>query len=254
MDSKADDRLSNPRDDARSAVDFPATGMILVIDDDPRTAKTLQRLFTLEGYEVRRARTGAQGLDSFAACSPDAIILDLILPDISGEEICRSTKQSSPDVPVIILSASSEIANKVELLNLGADDFVSKPFSPRELLARVQAAIRRSRRPVRQATNTFGDVELNFTSMTATKRGKSVPVTAHEFKLLRFFLEHLERVITREELLSEVWGYEHYPSTRTVDTQVLKLRQKLEDNPADPVHFCTIRGAGYRFVRVPLGS
>jgi DNA-binding response OmpR family regulator len=160
-------------------------------------------------------------------------------------------KQSSPDTPVVVLSAISEVADKVLLLELGADDYVTKPFSPRELLARVQAAIRRSRRSRPGPAAQFGDVQVDFAKMEVTRTGKKIALTAHEFKLLRFFLENAERVISREELLNEVWGYNFYPSTRTVDNQMLKLRQKLEVDPANPVHFCTVHGVGYRFVQSP---
>jgi DNA-binding response OmpR family regulator len=227
-----------------------ALGAILVIEDDPRIVKALQRLFAMEGYEVRRAENGMQGLNMFNA-SPDAVILDLMLPDISGREICKRMKQASPQIPVVILSAISDVADKVLLLESGADDYITKPFSPRELLARVQAAIRRSKRQLPQAHVTFGDIQLDFATMRATKHGRPVTLTAFEFKLLRFLINNPERVITREELLNAVWGYIGPPATRTVDNQILKLRHKLEDDPADPVHFSTVHGVGYRFV--PMG-
>ena len=225
-------------------------GTILIIDDDPRIITALQRLFVMEGYEVRRAENGQQGLNMFNP-SPDAVILDLMLPDMSGREICKRMKQQSPQVPVVILSAISDVADKVLLLESGADDYITKPFSPRELLARVQAAIRRSKRPKPQLLAAFGDIQLDFGSMRATKKGSPVALTAFEFKLLQFFLKNPDRVITREELLSAVWGYISAPGTRTVDNQIHKLRQRLEDNPAAPVHFCTVQGVGYRFVLVP---
>lgn len=224
---------------------------ILVIEDDARIQRALERLFVSEGYEVKTAIDGALGLETFRASPPDAVVLDLMLPGASGREVCRAMKQSAVDTPVVILSAISEVADKVLLLELGADDYVTKPFSPRELLARVQAAIRRSKR-VRPSTAVgFGQVQVDFARMQVNRDGKKVILTAHEFKLLRFFLENPERVLTREELLNEVWGYNFYPSTRTVDNHMLKLRQKLETDPANPVHFCTVHGAGYRFVQVP---
>ncbi|HEY1984081.1 MAG TPA: response regulator transcription factor [Terracidiphilus sp.] len=223
-------------------------GMILVTEDDPRIVKVLVRLFTAEGYEVKSAGTGKEGLELFEASTPDAVVLDLMLPGMSGREVCKAMKMSRPEVPVIVLSAISEVADKVLLLELGADDYVTKPFSPRELLARVQAAIRRTRRAVSRPAAGFGDVQIDFACMKATRAGKPITLTAHEFKLLRFFLENPERVLSRDELLNEVWGYNAYPSTRTVDNQILKLRQKLEENPANPIHFCTVYGAGYRFV------
>jgi DNA-binding response OmpR family regulator len=225
-------------------------GTVLVIDDDSGIVRALQRLFALEGYEVRRADCGKQGLNMFNA-SPDAVILDLMLPDISGREICKRMKQVSPDIPVVILSAVTDVADKVLLLETGADDYITKPFSPRELLARVQAAIRRSKGPMPRARAAFGDVQLDFATMRATKKGSPVALTAFEFKLLQFFLKNPDRVISREELLNAVWGYISAPGTRTVDNQIHKLRQRLEDNPAAPVHFCTVQGVGYRFVLVP---
>jgi DNA-binding response OmpR family regulator len=226
-------------------------GTILAIEDDPRILKALQRLFGSEGYEMRSANNGKQGLEQFAAPGLDAVVLDLMLPGMSGRDICRAMKQANPDIPVVILSAISDVADKVLLLELGADDYVTKPFSPRELLARVQAAIRRTKRSSLRPSISFGEVEVDFARMRATRAGKPVTLTAHEFKLLRFFLENPERVISRDELLNEVWGYNAYPSTRTVDNQILKLRQKLEGDPANPVHFCTVHGAGYRFVQMP---
>ena len=228
-----------------------ALGVILAIDDDPRILTALQRLFSLEGYEILKAHNGKRGLDAFSSSAPDAVILDLMLPDISGREICKLLKQSSPHTPVIILTAVSDLADKVLLLEEGVDDYVTKPFSPRELLARVQAAVRRSKRPIPHDRTTFGDIQLDLVSMRATKRGRPAALTAFEFKLIRFFLDNPERVITREELLSSVWGYNGSSLTRAVDNQIMKLRQKLEDDPADPVHFCTVHGAGYRFVPKP---
>ncbi len=222
--------------------------MILVVEDDPRIVKALHRLFTAEGYDLKSAGNGKEGLELFGTAVPDAVVLDLMLPGMSGRDVCKVMKMSQPEVPVIILSAISEVADKVLLLELGADDYVTKPFSPRELLARVQAAIRRTKRSVMRPAAAFGDVQINFASMKATRAGKPVTLTAHEFKLLRFLLDNPERVLSRDELLNEVWGYNAYPSTRTVDNQILKLRQKLEENPANPVHICTVHGVGYRFV------
>jgi DNA-binding response OmpR family regulator len=226
---------------------------ILVIEDDPRIQKALQRLFAAEGYTVNSADDGAAGLDMFLSGTPDAVVLDLMLPGMSGREVCKSMKRSSPDTPVIVVSAVSEVADKVLLLELGADDYVTKPFSPRELLARVQAAMRRATRARPVTTLSFGDVVVDFTKMQVSRAGQSVALTAHEMKLLRFFLENADRVLTREELLNDVWGYNFYPSTRTVDNQILKLRQKLEADPANPTHFRTVHGVGYKFVHTPAG-
>jgi len=223
-------------------------GTILVIEDDPRMQRVLQRMFSAENYEVLRAGDGQTGLELFKTRRPVAVVLDLILPQISGRELCQQFKALSPDTPVIVVSAIAEVVDKVLLLELGADDYVTKPFSPRELTARVQAAIRRRRRPATAATYRFGDCEVDFKKMTASRAGSPVVLTSHEFKLLRFFVDNAERVLSREELLNDVWGYNCYPTTRTVDNQILKLRQKLEPDPANPRHLLTIYGAGYKFV------
>jgi DNA-binding response OmpR family regulator len=149
---------------------------------------------------------------------------------------------------VIVVSATSEVADKVLLLELGADDYVTKPFSPRELMARVQAAMRRRQKPSAIVTYTFGECEIDFAKMSAKRAAMPISLTAHEFKLLKYFVEHAERVLSREELLNEVWGYHSYPTTRTVDNQILKLRQKLEPDSAEPRYLQTVYGAGYRFV------
>lgn len=223
-------------------------GTILVVEDDPRMQKVLRRSFASERYAVAVAGDGHTGLKLFRSERPVAVILDLILPGISGRELCQAFKCISNDTPVIVLSAISEVVDKVLLLELGADDYVTKPYSPRELMARVQAAIRRRRKPSASPVFRFGDCEIDFQSMTAQRDDNSVVLTAHEFKLLKFFTENPNRVLTRELLLNEVWGYNAYPTTRTVDNQILKLRQKLEPDPANPKHLLTIYGAGYKFV------
>jgi DNA-binding response OmpR family regulator len=225
-----------------------AVKKILVIEDDVRIQKALHRLFAAEGYEVQGAQDGNIASEAFRKSSPDAVVLDLMLPGISGRDLCKSFKETSPQIPVIILSAVSEVADKVLLLELGADDYVTKPFSPRELLARVQAAMRRTGRLQTKPTSTFGEVIVDFLRMEVTVSGKPVVLTAHEFKLLKYFVDNAERVLTREQLLNDVWGYTFFPSTRTVDNQILRLRQKLEPDPTNPKHFRTIHGAGYKFV------
>jgi DNA-binding response OmpR family regulator len=226
----------------------PELGTILVVEDDPRMQKVLRRLFAEENYSIEVAGDGQTGLDLFRARRPVAVVLDLILPQISGRELCQTMKSIACDTPVIVLSAITEVVDKVLLLELGADDYVTKPFSPRELMARVQAAIRRRRRPSQPVVYRFSDCELDFQKMTAVRGGSAVVLTSHEFKLLKFFTENAERVLSRELLLNEVWGYNSYPTTRTVDNQILKLRQKLEPDPASPQHLLTIYGAGYKFV------
>lgn len=222
---------------------------ILVIEDDARITKALERLFVAENFEFRSASQGAEGLKVAASAGPDAVILDLMLPGMSGREICRTLKQSYPELPVIILSAISEVADKVLLLELGADDYVTKPFSPRELLARVRAALRHTTRTPEVQLVAFDDISADFKKMEVKRDGKPVVLTAQEFKTFQFLVHNADRVISRDELLNEVWGYQNYPSTRTVDNHILKLRQKLEKDPSSPVHFRTVHGMGYKFVR-----
>jgi DNA-binding response OmpR family regulator len=230
------------------AVTGPSLGTILIIEDDPRMQKVLRRTFADERYSVAVAGDGKIGLELFRSEHPIAVILDLILPEISGRELCQTFKSIASETPVIVLSAVSEVVDKVLLLELGADDYVTKPYSPRELVARVQAAIRRRRKAPASTVVRFGDCEIDFRSMTGRRGGLPIVLTAHEFKLLKYFTENVDRVLTRELLLNEVWGYNAYPTTRTVDNQILKLRQKLEPDPANPKHLLTIYGAGYKFV------
>lgn len=221
---------------------------ILVIEDDLRVLKTLVRLFEGEGYRVLVETDGQTAIDACRTSAPSAVILDLMLPGMSGREICKRLKEMIPGVPVLILSAVSHVADKVLLLELGADDYVTKPFSPRELLARVQSAMRRSATNKPSSVIEFGIVKVDLRSMEVSRNGEPVSLTAHEFKLLRYFIENVGRVISRTELLNNVWGYENYPTTRTVDNQILKLRQKLETDPAQPRHLRTVHGAGYKFM------
>jgi DNA-binding response OmpR family regulator len=223
--------------------------MILVIEDDPRIQKALHRQFTTEGYEVHLASDGEQGLANCKSLRPAGVVLDLMLPAMSGLEVCKGIKSWSPSTPVVVLSAVTEVADKVLLLEIGADDYVTKPFSPRELMARVQAAIRRSQKPASNTRVSFGQISADFSGMEVFKAGIPVAFTAHEIKLLQYFVENPERVITREELLTGVWHYTSYPTTRTVDNHVMKLRQKLEPDPAKPIYFRTMHGIGYKFVR-----
>jgi DNA-binding response OmpR family regulator len=221
---------------------------ILVVEDDPRMQKVLQRMFHEQGYTVTVCGDGQAGLDAFHTVKPSAVVLDLLLPNIFGRDLCKTMKGEQPEIPVIVVSAVSEVADKVLLLELGADDYVTKPFSPRELMARVQAALRRRHKPTAIVTFKFGDCEVDFSRMSARRAGVPITLTAHEFKLLKYFVENAERVLSREELLNEVWGYNSYPTTRTVDNQILKLRQKLEQNSNEPRYLQTIYGAGYKFV------
>lgn len=220
---------------------------ILLIEDDRALHKALKLLFESEGYELEVAQDGMAGLEAFRALRPMLVILDLKLPKMSGRDVCREIRQEAQLVPLIVLSALTEEVDKVLLLELGADDYITKPFSPKELLARVRVAMRRSRQPA-VGQYSFDDVSVDFSKMELTRGGKLVALTPHEFKALKYFVDNPERVISRDEFLNQVWGYESYPSTRTVDNHILKLRQKLEKDPAHPDHFRTVHAAGYKFV------
>ena len=232
----------------------PATGTrpigrILVVEDDPAVQKALKRLFETEGFTVEVQSNGQSALESFQSAAPLAIILDLRLPKLSGRDLCKEIKAQAPALPIVVLSAASDVSDKVLLLELGADDYVTKPFSPRELLARVRAALRHTVQTPSVNLISFDGISADFKKMEVTRDGKPVLLTAQEFKTFQFLVQNADRVIGRDELLNEVWGYQNYPSTRTVDNHILKLRQKLEKDPASPVHFRTVHGMGYKFVR-----
>jgi DNA-binding response OmpR family regulator len=222
---------------------------ILIVEDDRAVQKVLRRLFEAEGFAVDVKGDGKSALEAFRATAPSAIVLDLRLPSMSGRDVCREVKQQIPTLPIIILSATADVTDKVLLLELGADDYVTKPFSPRELLARVRAAIRRTTRTEIGEMYAFDGISINFAKMEVVREGEIIEMTAREFNALKFLVQNAERVISRDELLSEVWGYQNYPSTRTVDNHILKIRQKLERDPANPVHFRTVHGVGYKFIR-----
>jgi DNA-binding response OmpR family regulator len=232
---------------------------VLIVEDSRPMQRTLQRLFESDGLQVEIASDGVAGLESFRKQIPGVVVLDLTLPRLPGKELCRAFKTHAAAVPVVVLSANTEVEDKVLLLELGADDYVTKPFSPKELLARVRRAMRRAEAKTADAASNlqetpphelleFGDATVDFTGMVATRAGKSVTFTAQEFKLLRFFARSPGKVISREELLNAVWGYQNYPTTRTVDNHVLRLRQKLEPEPGNPRYFLTMHGAGYKFL------
>jgi two-component system, OmpR family, alkaline phosphatase synthesis response regulator PhoP len=223
---------------------------ILVIENDHALQKILQRLFSSEGYEVDVVPDDVCALEKLRQGVPAAVILDLPRPGSSGCDLCKTIASLISGVPLVILSTSSKVADKVLILEMGADDYVTIPFSPRELLARLRALIRRAPRfsPEDADVYVFADVVVDFFKTEITRRGEKVIVTRKEFKTLEFFAKNAERVISREELLNEVWGYQHYPCTRTVDNHMLRLRQKLESDPSHPLHFLTVYGQGYKFL------
>jgi DNA-binding response OmpR family regulator len=245
-------QIATPLTTARSADPMNSTrprGRVLVVEDDPSVQKALKRLFETEGYTVEVQPNGQSALESFQTSPPAVIILDLRLPKLSGSDLCKEVKAQAPALPIVVLSATSDVSDKVLLLELGADDYVTKPFSPRELLARVRAALRHTSRTATASLVSFDGISVDFKKMEVQRDGNVIILTAQEFKTLQFLVQNADRVISRDELLNEVWGYQNYPSTRTVDNHILKLRQKLERDPASPVHFRTVHGMGYKFVR-----
>src|ERR1039457_2762140 len=245
-------QIATPLSTARSADPMSPTrplGRILVVEDDPAVQKALKRLFESEGYTVEVQANGRSALERFQATPPAVIILDLRLPKLSGSDLCKEVKAQAPTLPIVVLSATSDVSDKVLLLELGADDYVTKPFSPRELLARVRAALRHTAHTPDLQVVSFDDISVDFKKMEVKRDDKVVVLTAQEFKTFQFLVQNADRVIGRDELLNEVWGYQNYPSTRTVDNHILKLRQKLEKDPSSPVHFRTVHGMGYKFVR-----
>ena len=222
---------------------------ILVIEDEAAILRGLKDNLAAESYEVITAADGAEGYRLSQEGKPDLIILDLMLPKLSGYEICRKLRAESSHVPILMLTARGDEADRILGLDIGADDYVSKPFSVRELLARVRALLRRSdphNAGVEQLT--FSDVVVNFPQFEARKKGQPVEMTPKEFGVLQYLAARTGKVVRREELLEEVWGYENYPTTRTVDNHIASLRAKLEEDPAEPRHLLTVHGVGYKFV------
>ena len=222
-------------------------GRIMVVDDDATIVDVVRRYLVRDGHEVECVPDGPTALRLVQQEPPDLVVLDLMLPGMGGLEVCRRLREHWL-IPVVMLTALGEETDRVVGFETGADDYVTKPFSPRELLARVRSAMRRSSRMPSGDVAAFGDVRVDFLKMELTRNGRVVQLTAQEFKILKFMLQNPERVISREELLNTVWGYQNYPSTRTVDNHILKLRQKLEKDPSNPVHFRTVHSSGYKFV------
>jgi DNA-binding response OmpR family regulator len=224
---------------------------ILVIEDEPQMLLGLRDNLELEGYEVATASDGDEGLQKAASFNPDLVILDVMLPRKNGFDVCRELRARGTTTPVVMLTARNQETDKVLGLELGADDYVTKPFSITELLARVRAVLRRaSTRPATTPADTYriGDLEVDFRIHQARRGKQRVEFTAREFELLRYFVTHIGQVVTREQILNEVWGYEEFPTTRTIDNFVAKLRQKIERSPHAPEHILTIHGSGYKFV------
>jgi DNA-binding response OmpR family regulator len=222
---------------------------ILIVEDEPDMVLGLKDNFEFEGYEVLTAADGATGLERARSLKPDLLILDIMLPKLSGLEVCKTLRGEGFDSPIIMLTARGQEIDKVVGLELGADDYVTKPFSIRELLARVRAILRRSDgTKKRLARYRFSDVDLDFETYRARKGEEPLDLSPREFELLRYLIERKGETVTRDKLLEDVWGYESYPSTRTVDTHIAKLRAKIGDSGSEPRFILTIHGVGYKFV------
>ena len=221
---------------------------ILIVEDEPGLVLTISDLLTAEGYEVSTAADGPTGLAMASEQQFAVIILDVMLPKKTGFDVCRELRQRGVDSAILMLTAKSQVVNRVVGLKLGADDYLAKPFEPTELLARIEALLRRVRKERRIAVRTFhfDDVEIDFERSEILKAGQRVDVAAKELLLLRYLVDHRDRVVPREEILQKVWEYDSQVTSRTVDVHVSWLRQKL-DNPQNPKHIQTVRGKGYRF-------
>jgi DNA-binding response OmpR family regulator len=222
---------------------------ILIVEDEPDMVLGLKDNFEFEGYEVITASDGAVGLEKARTAKPDLVILDIMLPARSGLEVCKALRGEGFDKPIVMLTARGQEIDKVVGLELGADDYVTKPFSIRELLARVRAILRRTEGGKKRLSRyRFSDIELDFEVYRAKKGGEALDLSPREFELLRYLIERKGETVSRDQLLEDVWGYESYPSTRTVDTHIAKLRAKIGDSGSEPRFIMTIHGTGYKFV------
>lgn len=225
---------------------------ILIIEDEPNIIELVAYNLEKEGWLVSKAQTGEEGWEKIQAEHPDIILLDLMLPGIDGMEICRRTRQNklTRDIPIIILTAKAEEADRVLGLESGADDYVTKPFSPRELIARIRAVLRRADKNFSEAEEkemmVLGPIKMDLRQHKVLVNEQEIELTPKEFDLLHLLMSHPGRAFSREYLLENLWGYEFFGDTRTVDVHVRRLRQKIEENPAQPYWLETVRGVGYR--------
>jgi DNA-binding response OmpR family regulator len=220
---------------------------ILVIDDDPCLRDTLGVMLQREGFQTVLAADGRSGFEHAIALKPRLILVDLLMPRLNGTEVCKQLRARGMKTPLIVLSAASAEIDKVQLLNIGADDYVVKPFGVRELLARIRAVLRRTSQGDTKVLG-FGQVEVDLTRRVVERAGRELKLARAEYNLLTYFLQNPDRVLTREAILNSVWGYDRCPNTRTVDAHVVRLRQKLEPEAGNPRHFLTVHGVGYRFL------
>jgi len=222
---------------------------ILIVEDEPDMVVGLRDNLEFEGYDVIVARDGAEGIEQAVSGHPDLILLDIMLPKVSGLDVCEQLRRQGMTVPIIMLTARGQEVDKVVGLEIGADDYVTKPFSIRELVARIRAQLRRMTGDTTVPDQCrFGDVEVDFRRHQASRAGVPLALTPREFDLLKYFVAHRGTTVTRDELLDRVWGLTCYPLTRTVDNHIAKLRQKIEKQPAAPEFLLTIHKVGYKFV------
>ena len=221
---------------------------LLLIEDEPGLVLTLRDRLTREGYAIEASSDGESGLERAAREPFDLVLLDVMLPRLNGFDVLRELRKRGVEMPVIMLTAKGQVVDKVVGLKLGADDYVTKPFEMVELLARIEAKLRRAPTIVHPSEGyQFDDVRVDFRRAEVTRGGALLDLSAREFQLLKYFIEHRGATLTREELLNEVWGYNSMPSTRTVDVHVAWLRQKIEPNPRHPQYILTVHGMGYKF-------
>lgn len=222
---------------------------ILIVEDDKDMVTGLKFNLEAREYAVIAAYDGEEGYQKALKEQPDLVILDLMLPKRNGYEVCKSLKGEIPELPIIILTAKSQEVEIVTGLELGADDYITKPFSVLELLARIKAVLRRAQSGT-QVPEVYrsGDLEINFRNYSAQKRGKSLALSPREYEILKYFIERRGEIVSREDLLNHIWGYYSFPNTRTVDAHIAKLRQKIEDKPEEPELIITIHGIGYKFL------
>ena len=220
---------------------------ILVIDDDDSLRDTIAMMLEQDGFRAVLSADGRDGFDKAITSKPDLVLVDLRLPGMTGTEICKQLRAANVKTPIIVLSALGDELDKVLLLEIGADDYMVKPFGTRELMARIRAVLRRTSSDARKVVH-FSDNEIDFERRLVRRKGDELKLTPAEYNLLCYFLQNPDRALTRDMILNSVWGYEFFPNTRTVDAHVVKLRQKLEPDPNTPKHFLTVHGVGYRFV------
>ena len=220
---------------------------ILLIEDDPSILRGLQMNLGLEGFQLVAARDGQEGVEFARSQKPDLIVLDMMLPKLSGIEVIRALRQVDHDTPIVVLSAKDQESDKVLALSLGADDYVTKPFSVAELVARIRASLRRQRRHQATTQLSFGHITLDLEGRRLLQDGVEIESTAREFDLLHHFVQHPGVVFSREQLMQQVWGADHFGTPRTVDNFIVRLRSKIEADPDEPQHIETVRGVGYRF-------